>query len=357
MPLPFIDPVTNPIMSILKISSERPVFKVTLTQPLPAQEIVVKGEKGADAHAKKIDLETSIVWSSKLMKNVDNRLVNTKIMNHNEVTEFKNFVIATCAPNSPEVNDISQNQTWVKMPLVPGVTKLDDFIGTVNDQYISTPKKVKERLIEFLHPTTWYRLGKITAVDIFNGNEDRFNLKGGLANAGNFMLMPNPGMGLQFYTVIGLDTFHGQNWQLNNPNLNQNIHTPAELSLLNDRTATGPMFNFAVTCVSSVAREFKNLIGKYLGGYQMALPTNDGNIIKLDICETMFDIYISDFMKGLTDGSDGLKKYLKDKQVKYSRTNFAALGRSRRAGPPLPAQGPMKSLPPGVLARMTKLGW
>src|SRR4051812_8276721 len=104
--VPMITPGSISAMTGL---AKRPVYFLTLNHGA-GPSVVVKGDAaGADV---------SIKWGSKLMKNVNDTQVNTKIMTPTEITVFTQFGNATFAANTPQKMNLAGGYTWVKMPFV-----------------------------------------------------------------------------------------------------------------------------------------------------------------------------------------------------------------------------------------------
>ena len=77
--------------------SERPVFFVTLNNE-PQAALVVKGENKV---GDEVDVKASVRWASKMMKNVNNPLVNSKPLMPEEWEVFRKFATSLLAPTRP----------------------------------------------------------------------------------------------------------------------------------------------------------------------------------------------------------------------------------------------------------------
>src|SRR4051812_490666 len=78
--------------------------------------LVVKGEHGGGS-MNDADVAVSVAWGSKLMKNVQNSLVNTKVMGMTEIQVFKAAVQATFANTTQQFQyAFGSSYKWVKMP-------------------------------------------------------------------------------------------------------------------------------------------------------------------------------------------------------------------------------------------------
>jgi hypothetical protein len=341
---------------------DRPVFFVKLNGSA-TPNLVIKGD------AVKPHSEVSIKWGSKLMKNVQNSLVNTKIMTAPEVAVFKQAAAAAFQVGTPQQGMSTGVYCWVKMPFVPGLTDADFY----NDDYSINLKKVKELIQKFSDAAVWTELGRVVAVDIFNGNSDRFVVNtdgsskaGDWQNLGNIMFL---GAGHGHTTpVIGLDIFD-PNSQVSNLQSGGGFEGLKVLIDPNKRD------DFALACVRSVGRMIK---GKLLSSghhhsVRIAAQGADGPVvinIRFDTMEHLFDGYAVDFAWGLALGAKQLKDYLHRKAQQYVPGRPIG-GAPARPSMPLPGMAPArprtpipgfqgaaaKTMPQGVLDRMTYLGW
>src|SRR3954447_1990672 len=188
----------------------RPVYFLKLHNAM-TRNMVVKGEADAQSMSSK-DLEISISWASKLMKNVQNSQVNSKLMNPVEIQEFQAAAAAKFKKDSREYDYVfgGFRCKWVKMPFVNGLSDADfmsDIEAKSGDSTYTTRefdmRLFKLTIIKLSEDAVWRDLGKTVAVDIFNGNNDRFNLVTGMwSNFGNIMFLTGGQT-----RVIGLDTF------------------------------------------------------------------------------------------------------------------------------------------------------
>ncbi|HEX3877489.1 MAG TPA: hypothetical protein VHW24_10915 [Bryobacteraceae bacterium] len=382
-------PSVQPIVagSITKITGlkERPVYFLTLNNA-PKPSVVVKGD------AEKPDSAVSIAWGSKLMKNVQNEWVNTKIMTPAEIDVFKNAAWAAFAQNTPQYDNVKpggMSYCWVKMPFVEGLSDAEFY----NDDYTINLKQIKELIKRLSDAAIWAELGKIVAVDIFNGNSDRFAVDpqgasklGTWTNRGNIMFL---GAGHNHTTpVIGLDTFdpNSQVGNLKSGGGHEN------LKILIDQVKRN---EFAKACVRSVGEQIRCKLADsgHHGHFRIAVQGADGpNIITIPIkgIDYLFDAYADDMAAGITLGADQLKLYLQGKVRQYTpaRPNVALPAPPRPANLPpgvqpraawqpgvvpprpgawvagavpaaaaAPAAAPIKTIPQGILDRMAYLGW
>jgi len=343
----------------------RPVYFLNLNHSA-TPNVVVKGD------AQKTDSDVSIKWGSKLMKNVQNSLVNTKIMTPTEIAAFKQAALAAFANNTPQYDPVKpggQPFCWVKMPYVAGLSDAD-FID--EDSSVNL-KQVKELVKKLSDDTVWSELGRVVAVDIFNGNGDRFAVDaagvskpGDWINRGNIMFLAR---GLGHTTpVIGLDTFDPSS-QVGNLNTGGGHEG---LKVLTDSTKRK---GFTENCVRSVARQIKLklLQSGHHGNLKIAVQGSDGPgviTIPIDTMEHLFDPYAVNMDFGISLGANQLKQYLQRKVQQYTPAVATAPSRpsspvppNRGAGmfpPPRPAAPPppaVKTIPQGILNRMAYLGW
>jgi hypothetical protein len=376
----------------------------------PAPTLVVKGEPWFRHQG----LEVSIKWSSKLMKSVNNQLVNTKIMTPAEISIFLHAAQAVYGPRTNQARAWAPGNrvVWVKMPYVPGLSSADVYTAAGPDQ-----QRMIATIIKFSDPNAWTELGKIVAVDVFNGNNDRFVVtgqpQGRLANAGNVMFG-------NASSVFGLDTFDSGTF-MGGPNAVSNLTTQQsfpELRILIDAQQRG---QFAAACILGVAMELDDALSRPTVATPLLVPVQTPaglNNLAVDRANirNLFNAYIPDFDRGLDQGATALKNYLQSKRQQYFRAaphgpwqpvqqpggqQPAQLGAHRQpvqprqpaqagghrqpvhrqpaqAGghrqpaypnvnpapaipaPAIPAPAipaPAKTLPPGVVARMRFLGW
>jgi hypothetical protein len=191
---------------------------------------------------------------------------------------------------------------------------------------------IKRNIQRFSDDAVWYDLGKVVAVDVFNGNNDRFDIATGKwMNYGNIMFLAHGTT-----RVVGLDMF--------DPNGDYSNYNRAggfpELLVLNDDIARN---HFARLCVISVGTTMKRELGGNKpikqGGFATITILLNGNVTQLSI-NTMQDLflpYVLDFARGLADGSATLKRYLLSKAQQYAVEN--------------------RALPVGVVDRMNYLDW
>jgi hypothetical protein len=330
--------------------SKRPVYFLNLNGS-PNPSIVVKGDTaGADV---------SIKWGSKLMKNVNNDQVNTKILTPVEIAEFKRVALATFAAGTPQHNNASAgNYTWVKMPFVPGLSDA----GFLTEDDTPKARQIKETMAKLLDSATWNQLGQVVAVDIFNGDNDRFQVLGGSPNPlgswnnkGNLMFVAAGPT-----KVIGLDTYDPAS---DRSNLTTAGHFD-ELRILIDPVRRNA---FALACVKDVGAELKKTFRfadvTLEGRTTITLPPPPGqpNPVTVNVAQ-MQDLYVTympNFSAGIATGADKLKTYLRGKVQQYAPPPPAPrfqLGGHRGGPPPAPAP-PLKTIPQGVKDRMQFLGW
>jgi len=320
----------------------RPVYFVCLNgaaQPT----LVVKGDTGG--------ADVSIKWGSKLMKNVNNELVNTKIMTPVEINEFRQFGLATFAPNTRQRNNLGGAYTWVKMPMVQDLSTA----GFVSDVAQPQAKEMRGMIAKLLKLAAWVDLGKVLAVDIFIGNNDRFQVLdapgmqlGAWNNKGNLMFVGNT-------RVIGLDTFDPAS---DRSNLTAHGHFDALLIL----TDPGRRNAFAMACVMDVGNELRRACQRS-GLTQFSIPADPPatplpyKIIVANLPQ-LFVPYATSLAAGIAQGANDLKVYLQNKVRQYAPPPVRRVFIGVRPGllPP-PPPPPPKVLPQGILDRMTFLGW
>ncbi|MFT5435148.1 MAG: hypothetical protein ACI9OJ_005865 [Myxococcota bacterium] len=346
--------------------------------------IVVKGEaKGSVGH-ERTDQEAaiSIKWGSKLMKNVNDRLVNTKLMDQSEVTAFLTVAkskfkplptIPGAPPGPPPPNRYrnvtpqgAQQYTWVKMPAVAGLSDAE-FTKKVGGFTTPVRGKVKEQIVKFTDESLWPQLGKVLAVDIFNGNSDRFDIASGRwINYGNVMFID------QGSKVIGLDTF--------DPNTKQsNLVAHGRFDELKILTDTLKQKQFALACATSVG-ETLEFDAFTKGQDYVTLPVEgpDGRVlwrVNRGEVKELYTPFAPAMAAGIAKGANELKAYLQRKVTQYRQKALAQA--PRRPLPPTPGRvrpratgappprpnavrlhaAPIPGMPQGILDRMHYLGW
>lgn len=358
---------------------ERPVYFLTLAGSA-VPNLVVKGEAGTNNHPGMSDAEAtiSVKWSSKLMKNVNNPLVNTKIMTAPEIVEFQRAAAALLTAGSPQrVNSTNPGgmYTWVKMPLVPGLSDAE-YYDAAN---AVVPGNIKVNILKFSDDMVWAELGKVVAVDLFNGNNDRFTVDGHWQNKGNVMFLTGGAT-----AVIGLDTFDP------NAGAMANLATGGRFDELRILIDLARRDAFALACTGSVGNEMKRafkttaevtLKGKTTFGLITQAPGGAQVVrhIKIDEMEQLFLPYAPTFAQGISTGAAQLKAYLQAKVRQYRPAPVwqraapagaavapapgwqRAVPGGARAVAPAPAPGaaaaPVKVVPQGILDRMAFLGW
>jgi hypothetical protein len=304
--------------------SERPVYFLKLNGS-PTPNLVVKGDAASGNHPGMTDhdAEVSIQWGSKLMKNVNNDLVNTKLMTPAEVAIFKAAGLVIFRAGTAQLLNVSPGApayTWVKMPMVPGLSDAD-YYSSNNDPI---PADIKANILQFSKDDVWRDLGKVLAVDIFNGNQDRFTFTGHWQNKGNVMFQDVAG---QRTKVIGLDTFDP------NGGAGSNLNTGGGYDELNILTDAARRRAFAIDCATSVGSEMKRALkgSNYITVVSRA-PDGSPILRRVDVA-TMKDLFVpyAPFLEqGITAGANLLMIYLQGKVRQY-------------APAPAPVQGPARA--------------
>ena len=336
----------------------RPVFFLKLNGSLVAN-LVVKGEgdgeTALDAHA-----ETSIKWGAKLMKHVNSTEVNTKIMTAAEVLAFKTagMQMIPLAMARPRLNLATPGPlfTWTKMPYVDGVGTAE-FWNEDKGKYDIQP--ARKNIVKMSDDAFWTDLGKVVAVDIFNGNCDRFNIENGFwQNKGNIMFLTGGQT-----KVIGLDTFDPNARGLND------LNSPLDFTSYQTRTAfqhllfltdAGERLKFAKACVTSVGTELKKAF-KDTAFVTLRTQGPQGPVdVRIEVAKmpTLFADYAPTFADGIAAGAIQLKANLQGKVKQYAPVRpMLRPGGHRGYQPPPPVPVPGKTIPQGILDRMAYLKW
>ena len=359
----------------------RPVYFVKLHGAATAN-LVIKGEADAQTMSSK-ELEISISWASKLMKNVQNSQVNSKLMNPAEIQVFKTAAAAKFGKDTREFDFVFGDFRckWVKMPFVNGLSDAD-FLSEVEAKSGDYTYKTREfdmrlfkmTIIKLSEDAVWRDLGKTVAVDIFNGNNDRFNLvTGQWSNFGNIMFLTGGQT-----RVIGLDTFD-TNSSGTTANLSRRGGVFPELRILIDAAKRR---QFATACTKSVGETLRFRAVEDGRVHTIKLQVNgqtgQGTMeLSCSILPKLFIPFAEPFEQGLAQGANDLRTYLQAKVAQYGAAPagapaFAAAAAPHRfAGghraPARPAAltpgvrpatlAPTKTMPQGILDRMKFLGW
>jgi len=239
--------------------------------------------------------------------------------------------------------------------------------------YVVSMVALKETIRKLADRQAWIDLGKVVAVDIFNGNNDRFNADGEWVNRGNIMFLSTGPT-----RVIGLDTYDPTS---GTRNLNQTGTFPALRKLVD----ANERHQFAIACCGSVGQMLQNSLRtvkketsapttitvKFTNG-PGGMGTQDVQL-QVALMHELFIPFHTEFEQGFKDGSDALKRYLQGKAAQYGYNPGRPGSLPPGVAPPRPRNGPgviasaplrptntapqHKVMPPGVLDRMRFLGW
>ncbi len=369
--VPIITP--NSITGITGLG-HKPIYFVKLNGAQQAT-LVIKGENVMRANEDNEDALVSISWSSKIMKNINNSQVNSKIMAPNEITEFMRAARLAFPQGSDQAHHLNMPNNWVKMPKVDNLSDTD-YLVRDNEGFSHEKLSLVKKTIKMLsEDNVWYELGKVVAVDLFNGNNDRFDDRGLWINKGNIMFTGN--------NVIGLDTFDPSG--TNFGRLESNLVRGGGFEALKVLTEGQRRLQYASACTTSVGEELAGAL-RILKMTSVSIKMPDNSVAELSqpALKLLFMPFTPDFVRGLTDGSNQLKTYLQQKVQQYQlqfnvapqqqqRANFAIgsnrgqgnrptntgfqMGHHRGNPQPQQPQQPRKTIPQGILDRMQYLGW
>jgi hypothetical protein len=215
-----------------------------------------------------------------------------------------------------------------------------------NDNNAVETNRIKRIVPKLLDDAVWHDLGTILAVDIFNGNSDRFDVStGNWVNKGNVMFLDGGAT-----SMIGLDTF--------DPNsMNQgNLASGGGFAALRALTDANLRDTFALNCTRSVGRSLSRAAtGEGMGRFVAKVPGLNDAMISFDASSiaTLYEPYAPILSQGILDGATALRAYLQGKVQQY-----APSWRRARPGQRLVMGGNRgKSLPQGIKDRMAFLGW
>ena len=304
--------------SITKISGleKRPVYFLHLKGD-PNPTVVVKGESRTGQ-----DFEDALCWGTKIMRNVNDKSVRVKVMTASEVDVFKSIAKVTFNGKVQGKSLEEIGITWIKMPYIAG---LQDAETRETDDKADVSKVINR----FMSKQFWYELGQIVAVDIFIGNNDRFDTKGNWVNQGNVMFAPEKKSGRD--RLIGLDTFDTGGGD--KAYFAKSGTTGNEIQILNDSAIR---HTYAEKCTKSVGRGLCRS-AKRCGakGYYVRTPDNVASI-DIDQLEKAFEKFTEPFERGIEVGASNMKKYLRGKSSMFKKN---------------------RGLPEGIAERMKALKW
>lgn len=303
--LPLITAIT--LKNIVPVSQDHPVYKVTIG----AHDYVLKAETSAGQEA-----SSDVKWASKLMHNVvdEKKSEDTKVrlLWEPEIdvigTEYTRYFV-----NGPELIRIEEtlgnpDSVWVLMHWQPNL-----FVTC--DQMNGAKKQQLFNIIN--HGTFWKSLGKVIAVDLFTGNNDRFDF--GIynqvpqgqeelfwANKGNvFINVSNVGRS----APMGLDFFFAQNA------FGKDLITDqAYIRAMSDK---GEIRKIAELVIASMMKE--------LTGYNLGVKSNKSSKKKsrfttaIKRYETTYDKYLVYLTDSIWTGLHDIKQYLLSKRREYAR--------------------------------------
>jgi hypothetical protein len=363
--------ITPGSITRIKGQEAHPVYFVNLNHSM-TPNLVVKGERAQGLQ----EGATSIKWGSKIMKNVNNSLVDTKILTPAEINIFKQAVMANFPPHSQQYANVAPGGltfTWTKMPFVSGLSSADLWDGEGTGKRVDV-ENIKRSVIKLLDETAWFELGKVVAVDIFNGNSDRFDIgtgghPGQWVNKGNLLFVASG----PTTKVIGLDTFDPNTFVT--PEEESNLATGRAFDALRILIDPGRRNTFAKACVISVGDEMKRTLQSEFAGlasFTLIISGPTGReflTVLVSKMDQLFLPYVPNFEQGLKQGADQLKVYLQSKVRQYATAwkparpqavpwPKAPMGWQRaRPVPTGPTPAPGKTVPQGILNRMAFLGW
>ena len=338
----------------------RPVYFLTIA-PSPGPNVVVKGEQGGES---RFEAAASVAWSSKIMGAVNNAQVGSVPLMPREVEAFKRAVTAKFPPGDPRLFALTDPVlVWVKMPFVAGLSDADPTVER-GRFHVANFTNSRDAITKLYDRNVWLALGKVVAVDLFNGNNDRFSDEGKWTNQGNIMFAGG--------AVIGLDTY--------DPNSDfgrltgAQLGIPPGLKVLKDLAARRL---YAEKCVKSVGKILHDNLKETLGQldhFAVELKTGPEpgmTIIELSTVLTLFDEFWHPFYEGIGQGVNDLKTKLTalvgpPPRPTLNRTpgvqNLGAFAArpallTRQEGHANLINHAMNQVPPAVIERMQYLGW
>lgn len=288
----------------------RPAFRITLAD---GTFLVLKGEMraghGATAHE-------SVRWGGKMMKQVSPQAKAT-MLTPNELNVLLALPTTSFATTKTQqyVQELVQSNMFVfyKMPFVDNLRATDTMLQQGKAAKLLAKLKGNRNAL--------LQLGRIVAVDMFIGNEDRFNMYGRIANEGNIVFQKNAVD--KTYMPVGIDFFDAQKQAAS-------VY----------RTPPDPWSGSVLMNDSTLRRFSKAAIGSLNDMFRQSLPppVTDNQLLPLLAAGT--------FLRGMAQGREELKDYLVRKH--RLANSSVVVGRAR---------GQVRGLPPGVITRMRLLGW
>lgn len=284
---------------------QRPVFKVKFRD---GTFLVLKAEFHNGLKVGAVS-DSSVLWAGRMMQQATPSL-QVEILTQQEMNALR-WVHHNCfqplAVRAYLLNFLTGN-TLYKMPYFQNLRVADEM--SVAGKAGKLLGKLKG------NAATLQGLGQVVAVDIFNGNYDRFHLDGGLSDS-NLLFVKNPD---KSYTAVGIDFYQAQGMASNlvaDPPISRGASSQGltEMNwggpiLVNDRTR----MEYASKCIISLNNMFRKDLG-HVAADALLGPIDAG-----------------EFANGLKFGAQNLRAYL---------VKEAAKG----------------TLPPGVLTRMSLLNW
>jgi len=278
----------------------RPAFKVTFSDN---SVLVLKGEArdGMQLHT----AERIIQFGGDLMRTVS-EYVQVQMCKPSEMQALRGLSDRNFGPREKAgltrryLTELIDSQMFVfyKMPFVENLKSLSKSLKKGKGAKVLAKLKMDRNVL--------FELGKVVAMDLFIGNDDRFMFDGRIANEGNIVFQKNME---KRYIPVGLDFYRGgepSNLTAPPPNVWGGL-------TLRDRQHIN---NFATRAIESLNECFRRELGN---NYPFSML--------LDMTNT------TTFAFGMTKGVEALRGNL--------------LGKLRQG----------RGLPPGVVARMDQLGW
>ena len=190
--------IAKDVAEVMQMNDRQLVFKFRFTGNPPTFMIVKaewRGSSVSQAHA-----APSVAWASKLMQRATPGM-DVELLANDELSALKWISPRAFKPFQARdrlLGSCDGNVVY-KMP----------FFETLRDANSLNQKGKARKLLSKLKGNSemLQMLGKIVAVDLFNGNLDRFNLKGAVENPTNIFFVKN---GDKSYTPVGVDFVHLQ---------------------------------------------------------------------------------------------------------------------------------------------------
>jgi hypothetical protein len=302
--MPILPVITNgSITAMSPVVTNHPVYKITIG----GIDYVIKAETAGGN-----DASSDVKWASKIMHNVvDDKTDTTKIrlLGSSEIdviaTVYTNFLVGPSIVTFEMAMD-NANNVWYMMHFQPSLFNPSDNMDD----------GMRNQLFAIVnHGTFWKKFGKIIAVDLFTGNNDRFDFGyyEEIYNGNNADFWSNKGnvfvniSNIDKAVPLGMDFFFAQNAFGNDQLSDQKF---IKIMKNNDQ-------------IDIVAELIIASVTNALAGKQLGEKTNKFSkfksfaTTKIRKHQTTQDKYKAYLSQSIKDGLQEIKQYLISKRATY----------------------------------------